>query len=406
MDRQDVIILGGGLVGLTLGIALSRYGIRAAVIDPADPDKQLAAGFDGRASAVASAPWRMLEAIGVGERLEGKGCPIATIKVQDGLSPEALLFEPASDDGALGHMFENRDLRRALDETARAADGLSLLRPARPVDVRRDLDGVTVTLDDGRIVAGALLIGAEGRQSPTREAAGITVARWSYEHVAMIASIGHEKPHGNIAYEIFYPAGPFAILPLIDGEDGGHRSALVWTVDKRHAPAMLGLPDRAYQAEAEKRMGGMLGAVRMISPRSSFPLGFHHAARITDTRLALVGDAAHGIHPIAGQGVNLGYRDVAALTEVLVEGMRLGMDPGDAQLLARYQRWRSLDSFMVAASTDGLTRLFGIPGRPARAVRRFGLGMVQLLGPLKDRFMAEARGETGKLPKLLEGLAI
>ena len=406
MDRHDVIILGGGLVGLTLGIALARHSVNAVVIDPADPDRMLTQAFDGRASAVASAAWRMLQAIGVGALLDGKGCPIATIKVQDGLSPEALMFEPAEDDGALGHMFENRDLRRALDETARAAEGLTLLRPARPVDVQRDLDGVTVTLADGRTVTGALLIGAEGRQSPTREAAGITVARWSYEHVAMIASIAHEKPHGNIAYEIFYPSGPFAILPLIDDPDGEHRSALVWTVDKKHAPAMLGLPDRAYQAEAEKRMGGMLGAVRMISPRSSYPLGFHHAARITDTRLALVGDAAHGIHPIAGQGVNLGYRDVAALTEVLVEGMRLGMDPGDAQLLARYQRWRSLDSFLVAASTDGLTRLFGIPGKPARAIRRFGLGAVQRLGPLKGRFMAEARGETGKLPKLLEGLAI
>ena len=406
MDRHDVIILGGGLVGLTLGIALARHSVRAVVIDPADPDKMLGAGFDGRASAVASAPWRMLEAIGVGERLEGKGCPIATIRVQDGLSPEALMFEPAAEDGALGYMFENRDLRRALDETARAAEGLTLMRPARPVNVERDLDGVRVTLDDGRTVTGSLLIGAEGRQSPSREAAGITVARWSYEHVAMIASIAHEKPHGGIAYEIFYPAGPFAILPLIDGPDGDHRSALVWTVDKKHAPAMLGLPDRAYQAEAEKRMGGMLGAVRVISPRSSYPLGFHHAARITDTRFALVGDAAHGIHPIAGQGVNLGYRDVAALTEVLVEGMRLGLDPGDAQLLARYQRWRSLDSFMVAASTDGLTRLFGIPGPTARTVRRMGLGAVQRLGPLKGRFMAEARGETGKLPRLLQGLAV
>jgi len=406
MERQDVIILGGGLVGLTLGIALARHGIRAAVIDPADPDKILASGFDGRASAVASAPWQMLQAIGVGALLEGKGCPIDTIRVQDGLSPESLMFEPPADDGALGFMFENRELRIALDKAARAADGLTLLRPCRPVDVHRDLDGVRVTLDNGREVQGALLIGAEGRQSPTREAAGITVARWSYHHVAMIASIAHEKPHGNTAYEIFYPEGPFAILPLTDMEDGTHRSALVWTVSEKQAPAMIGLPDRAYQAEAEKRMGGILGVVRLISPRSSYPLGFHHAARITDTRLALVGDAAHGIHPIAGQGVNLGYRDVAALTEVLVEGMRLGLDPGDAQLLARYQRWRSLDSFMVAASTDGLTRLFGVPGKAARTVRRIGLGAVQRLGPLKGRFMAEARGETGKLPRLLQGMAI
>jgi 2-octaprenyl-6-methoxyphenol hydroxylase len=406
MERQDVIILGGGLVGLTLGIALSKHGIKAAVIDPADPQAVLAAGFDGRASAVASAPWRMLEAIGVGELLAGKGCPIDAISVQDGLSPEALMFEPPADDGALGHMFENRDIRVALDTAARSAEGLTLLRPLRPVDVKRDLDGVAVTLSDGRVVEGALLIGAEGRQSPTREAAGITVARWSYGHVAMITGIVHDKPHGNVAYEIFYPSGPFAILPLIDGPDGEHRSAIVWTVSAKDAPAMLGLPDRAWQAEAAKRMGNILGDFRLASPRSSYPLGFHHAARITDTRLALVGDAAHGIHPIAGQGVNLGYRDVAALTEVLVEGMRLGLDPGDAQLLARYQRWRSLDSFMVAASTDGLTRLFGVPGRAARTVRRIGLGAVQRLGPLKDRFMAEARGETGKLPKLLEGLAI
>jgi len=406
MQRHDVIILGGGLVGLTLGIALARHGIAVAVVDPADPAKTMAAGFDGRASAVASAPWRMLDAIGVGAFLEGKGCPISAIKVQDGLSPGALMFEPDAADGALGHMFENRDLRRALNECAGTVPGLSRYQPATPVAVERDLDGVRVTLDTGETLAGSLLVGAEGRQSPTREAAGITVARWSYEHVAMIVSIAHGKPHGGVAHEIFYPAGPFALLPLNDGADGRHRSALVWTVDTKEAPAMLGLPDRAYAHEAQKRMGDMLGDVELISPRSSHPLGFHHAARITDTRLALVGDAAHGIHPIAGQGVNLGYRDVAALTEVLVEGMRLGLDPGDAQLLARYQRWRSLDNFLVAASTDTLTRLFGIPGRPARAVRRFGLGAVQRLGPLKSRFMAEARGETGKLPKLLQGLAI
>lgn len=406
MERSDVIILGGGLVGLTLGIALAKHDISVTVVDPIDPSRTVAAGFDGRASAVASAPWKMLQAIGVAGHLQGKGCPIGSIKVQDGLSPEALMFEPDVDDGALGYMFENRMLRFALQAAARDVPGLTLHMPARAAAVERDLDGVRVTLESGEMLHGSLLVGAEGRQSPTRDAAKITVARWSYDHVAMIASIAHSQPHGNIAYEIFYPTGPFALLPLPDGEDGSHRSALVWTVAAADAPVMLGLPERAYQAEAEKRMGGMLGDIRLISPRSSYPLGFHHAARITDTRLALVGDAAHGIHPIAGQGVNLGYRDVAALTEVLVEGMRLGLEPGDAQLLARYQRWRSLDTFMVAASTDGLTRLFGLPGRAARTIRRIGLGAVQRMGPLKGRFMAEARGETGKLPKLLQGLSI
>lgn len=402
--ESDVIILGGGLVGLTLAIALDAHGLSSIVIDPADPQATLAAGFDGRASAVASAPWRMLQTIGVGARLEGQGCPIETIRVTDGLTPQALLFEPGEDDGAVGIMFENRALRTALRESALAADKITLLMPARPADVRRDATGAHVTLADGRTVRGSLLIGAEGRRSPTREAAGIRIANWSYDHTAIIGSVTHERPHDGVAHEIFYPQGPFAILPLNDDADGRHRSAIVWTVSGKDAPAMLGLGPRAFAAEAMKKMGGLLGAVELASPLSSYPLGFHHAAKITGERLALVGDAAHGIHPIAGQGLNLGFRDVACFTEVLVEGARLGMDLGDAQLLARYERWRSLDTFMVAAATDGLTRLFGVPGRTASAVRRFGLGAVERIAPLKRRFMAEARGETGKLPRLLQGL--
>lgn len=193
---------------------------------------------------------------------------------------------------------------------------------------------------------------------------------------------------------------------MLPGEDGLFRSAIVWSVPTDNAAAMLDLPDRAMAAEIEKRMGGFLGKVGLAGPRASYPLGFHHATTITAQRLALVGDAAHGIHPIAGQGLNLGFRDAAALTQVLVEGARLGLDLGDAQLLERYQRWRSLDTFMVAAATDGLTRLYGIPGRTASAVRRFGMSAVQKIGPLKDRFMAEARGESGDMPLLLRGLSI
>lgn len=402
--ESDVIILGGGLVGLTLAIALDAHGLRSIVIDPADPQATLAAGFDGRASAVASAPWRMLQTIGVGGLLEGKGCPIDTIRVTDGLTPQALWFDPGEDDGAVGIMFENRQLRIALREAALAAKGITLLMPNRAIDVRRDAARVDVTLSDGRTARAALLIGAEGRRSPTRDVAGIRVAHWRYNHAAIIGSVRHERPHGGVAQEIFYPAGPFAILPLTDDGEGRHRSAIVWTVKENEAPAMLGLGARAFAAEAERKMGGLLGRLELATPLSSYPLGFHHAARITAERLALVGDAAHGIHPIAGQGLNLGFRDVAALTEVLVEGARLGLDPGDAQLLARYERWRSLDTFMVAAATDGLTRLFGLRGRTASAVRRFGLGTVERIGPLKRRFMAEARGETGKLPRLLQGI--
>lgn len=402
---SDVIILGGGLVGLTLAIALDAHGLSSIVIDPAEPADVLAKAFDGRASAVASASHHMLDAMGVGARLAGQGCPIATISVSDGLAPRSLVFDPDPATGPLGIMYENRLLRRALHEAAAEAPNVTLLMPASAASVVRDGTSARVTLADGRSFSAPLLIGAEGRNSPTRAAAGIQVARWSYDHHAIIATLGHERPHERVAHEIFYPSGPFALLPMLDDADGP-RSAIVWTVAAKHGPAMLGLPDRAFLAEAEKRMGGLLGKLRSASPRSSYPLGFHHTARITDTRLALVGDAAHGIHPIAGQGLNLGFRDVAALAEVLVEGARLGLDLGDAQLLRRYERWRALDSFLVAATTDGLTRLFGLPGKAPRAIRRFGLDLVSRIPPLKRGFMAEARGETGQLPKLLQGIEV
>lgn len=402
MERADVVILGGGLVGLTLAIALDRHGLSSLVVDPADPQATLTPGYDGRATAIASASWRMLEAIGVGNRLEGQGCPIHSIRVSDGLAPGGLNFETDLEDSPLGIMFENRALRGALRETAQAAKNIQLLMPAMPGEVVRDADGVRVALTDGRLLIAPLLIGAEGRTSPTRDAANIRLARWSYDHAAIVVTVTHEESHGNAAYEIFYPAGPFAILPMLPGT----RSAIVWSVKASDAAAILDLPDRALTAELEKRMGGFLGPLVLAGPRSSYKLGFHHAATITAERLALIGDAAHGIHPIAGQGLNLGMRDVAALAQVLVEGARLGMDLGDAQLLARYARWRSLDTLMVAASTDALTRLYGVPGRAASAIRRFGMGAVQRIGPLKNWLMSEARGENGELPLLLRGLTI
>ena len=203
--------------------------------------------------------------------------------------------------------------------------------------------------------------------------------------------------------EIFYPAGPFALLPLLDDDQGRHRSALVWTVAENDAAGVLALPDAAFLAEVSQRMGGMFGALTLASPRSSWPLDFHHTAKVADQRLVLVGDAAHGMHPIAGQGLNLGLRDVAALVEVLGDGMRKGLDPGDAQLLTRYERWRALDSIMVAGATDVLTRLFGISGRLPSAARRIGMAGVQRSPLLKRFFMDEARGMRGKLPALLQG---
>jgi 2-octaprenyl-6-methoxyphenol hydroxylase len=402
MESADVIILGGGLVGLTLAIALDRHGLSSIVVDPADPAIVQAPAYDGRATAVASSSWRMLETIGVGARLEGEGCPIRSIRVSDGLAPGGLVFDPQEDDDPLGMMFENRRLRAVLRECAEAAPNVTLLMPASAAETVRDVAGVRVALADSRIVAAPLLVGAEGRNSATREAANIAMARWSYGHAAIVVTVEHERSHENVAYEIFYPTGPFAILPMLPGT----RSAVVWSAPAADAPDIVGLPDRAMAAEIEKRMGGFLGAVTLAGPRWTYQVGFHHAATMTAERLALAGDAAHGIHPIAGQGLNLGFRDAAALTQVLVEGARLGMDLGDAQLLARYERWRSLDTLMVAAATDGLTRLYGIPGRAASAVRRLGMGAVQRIGPLKAQLMAQARGESGDLPLLLRGLSI
>ena len=411
MDRADVIILGGGLVGLTLAIALDRHGLASLVVDPAEPETQVAPAFDGRATAVSSSSWRMLETIGVAERLSARTCAIRAIQVSEGLGPGGILFDPADGGSSapsepLGIMVENRLLRAALRETALASERVTLLMPARPAETVRDEAGARVALADGRALAAPLLVGAEGRGSPIREAAHIPLARWSYDHVAIVATVSHERWHENVAYEIFYPDGPFAILPMPADETGRPRSAIVWSVRRGDAEAMTGLPERALAYEIERRMGGFLGAVSLAGPRWSYPLGFHHAARLTDRRLALVGDAAHGIHPIAGQGLNLGFRDAAALAEVLVEGARIGLDLGDAQLLGRYERWRGLDTLMVAFATDSLTRLYGIPGQAASAVRRLGMAAVQRIGPLRDRLTAEARGESGELPLLLRGLPI
>jgi 2-octaprenyl-6-methoxyphenol hydroxylase len=402
-ERHDLVILGGGLVGMTLALAAARRGLTSHVVDRADPAELTAEGADGRASAISTASWNLFGNIGLAERLEPLGCPIDSIAVTDGMKPGRIDFKPEPDEGSLGRMFANRDLRLALFEAARAEPAIAWHSSAEVVSRERGEHRVAVTLGDGQVLTGSLLVAAEGRASPTREEAGIAVARWEYRHRAIVTALTHERPHDNVAWEIFYPAGPFALLPLLDTPDGRHRSALVWTVAERDAAGYLGLSERAFTAEVARRMDGLFGAVEPIAPRMSYPLNFHHAGKLTAQRLAIVGDAAHGIHPIAGQGLNLGLRDVGALVEVLADGARLGLEPGDAQLLARYERWRSLDNFMVAAVTDGITRLFGVPGRLPSAVRRLGMGAVQRLPTLKRFFMDEARGVSGDLPEMLRG---
>lgn len=400
MERYDVILLGGGLVGLTLALGLDQAGFRVAVVDPQPASVSLDTAFDGRASAIASASWRMFEQLGIAEPLTPHACPIRRIEVRDGLSPEALDFTVPLGEEPLGYMLENRQVRVALYDAAARAGNLAHFVPDRAVETVRDASGVTITLASGATLSAPLLVAAEGRQSPTRDAAGFTPARWDYRHTAIISAFDHEIDHGGVAHEIFFPAGPFALLPL----NPGKRSALVWTVSPETAKGVLALSDRGFLAEVQKRTAGLLGTLSNVAQRSSWPLNFHHTAKVVAGRLVLVGDAAHGMHPIAGQGLNLGLRDVAALVEVLADGARTGLDLGDAALLARYEKWRSFDALAVMTATDSINRLFGVEGKAARNVRRFGLAAVQRISPLKSFFMAEARGQGGALPKLLQGL--
>ncbi|MEZ5681837.1 MAG: FAD-dependent monooxygenase [Erythrobacter sp.] len=401
-DKRDLLILGGGLVGTTLALAAAKKGLSSHVVDRADPAELTAEGFDGRASAISTASWRLFSNIGLEEALEPHGCDIAAIAVLDQMKPGRLDFRPEPHEGTLGRMFANRQLRLALHEAADKEPLITWHAPVNVVDRKRGEFGVSATLSDGTELIADLMVGAEGRGSPSREEAGFKMASWDYSHRAMIVGLDHSKPHENVAWEIFYPDGPFALLPMLDGPEGQHRSALVWTVDKKDAAGVLKLSQRAFLAEVCKRMGDLLGELSLNSTVSSFPLSFQHTARIVEHRLALVGDSAHGMHPIAGQGLNLGLRDVGALVEVLDEAMRLGLDLGDAQVLKKYEEWRALDSLMVMGATDGLTRLFGVPGKAASAVRRFGMAGVQRSGWLKRFFMDEARGVSGHLPEMLK----
>ena len=400
-QRRDLVILGGGLVGMTLALAAARAGITSHVVDHEDPAKLTAAGADGRASAISTASWNLFCNIGLGDVLAPLGCPIEAIAVTDQMKPGRIDFRPEPGDGSLGRMFANRDLRLALFDAARKEPAINWVHSVDVTQRTRGAHGVSATLSDGQVLTGSLLVAAEGRRSPTRDEEGIGLVAWDYSHTAIVAGLTHEKPHEGTAWEIFYSAGPFALLPL-NNADGQHRSALVWTVPTKNGAGVMAMSDAAFLAEVRAVMGGLYGEIGLSARRMAYPLSYQNATRITGDRLAVVGDAAHGMHPIAGQGLNLGLRDVGALVEVLTEGMRLGLEAGDAGLLRRYENWRSLDTFTTMSVMDGIVRLFGVPGRTASAVRRLGMGAVQRMPALKRVFMNEARGTSGKLPLLLQ----
>jgi 2-octaprenyl-6-methoxyphenol hydroxylase len=409
----DILIIGGGLVGLTLAQALGGAGLRVMVVDRERPATAAADHFDGRASAIAWGSAQVLRAIGLWDRLADHAQPIHDIRVSDG---ESLLFvhydhrearlAAGGEPVPLGYIVENRFTRRALHGAVADNAAVTLLAPSDVQSLARGPGRVEATLADGRRVRAALAVACDGRDSPQRAAAGIGVARWRYDQAGIVCSITHERPHEGVAHERFLPAGPFAVLPLPDGEDGTHRSSIVWTERADLAPSMLALPDSEFAAEIQHRFGEGLGRLGMAGPRWSYPLGLLHADRYVAHRLALAGDAAHSIHPIAGQGLNLGLRDVAALAECLVDAARLGLDIGASDALERYERWRRVDTLMLVGVTDALNRLFSNDVPPVRLARDLGLGLVDRVPPLKRVFMRHAMGMLGDLPRLVRGEAL
>ncbi|MEJ1967560.1 MAG: FAD-dependent monooxygenase [Rhizomicrobium sp.] len=406
MTGCDVIIGGGGMVGLTLAIALAKGGLDVVVADPVPKGAALEAAFDGRVSALAYASVRMFGALGVWPHLEAHAQPINDILVTDGKlgsapSPFSLHFDAAEvGAAALGHIVENRHIRAGLFAVGETLPNLRLVAPAALAGLETTAAGIAATLSTGETIAALLAVAADGRDSPMRELAGLSVVAWSYPQWGIVTTVEHEKPHNGVAYEHFLPSGPFAILPMT-----GNRSSLVWTEDEKLAPDMMALDAEAFDAEIARRFGSHLGATRAAGPRWSYPLKFHLARSFVKPRFALAGDSAHGIHPIAGQGLNLGLKDAAALSEVVLDTARLGLDIGDLGALEKYQRWRRFDSFALSVATDGLNRMFSSDIAPLRLARDLGMGVVDAIGPARRFFMRHAGGDIGRLPRLMKGEA-
>ncbi|MBO6677408.1 FAD-dependent monooxygenase [Parvibaculum sp.] len=403
---SDILIAGGGLSGLPLALACAQGGLSVTVVDALDPATATDAKFDGRVSAIALASCRMLEQLGVTQHLEGQMQPINDImvtdgRVREGASPFFLHFDHREiGNEPLGNLIENRHIRIALQKAVAAEPLIRLLAPQSVTRLDYGAQAVA-TLGNGETVSARLCFAADGRNSPAREAAGIKTIGWDYGQTGIVSTVEHELPHEGVAQEYFLPGGPFAILPMV-----GNRSSLVWTEKTEDAKAILALDDAAFADEMRARFGDYLGACAPVGPRWSYPLTLQLARDYIRPRLALIGDAAHGIHPIAGQGLNLGLRDVAAAAEVVVDAARLGLDIGALDVLERYQRWRRFDNVALSLLMDGLNRLFSNDIGPVRLARDLGLGVVSRIGPARRFFMRHAGGVVGDLPRLLRGEAV
>jgi 2-octaprenyl-6-methoxyphenol hydroxylase len=401
-NSYDVIVVGGGLAGLTMTALLAADGAHVLCLDREAPAAQLNAAFDGRTTAISYGSRKVLAAAGLWDALTPDACAIDTIQILDGESPVLLTFGREEAGGrSFGWIVENNLLRRALFGGVQNFKKAAHIAPAAVAGFAREDGCATAILEDGRRFSASLVIGADGRNSFTREWMDIGAREWRYRQRAVVCVAAHENPHENIAVEHFRPEGPFAILPMTDGPDGGRRSSVVWTEHGPDRNSALHYDQESFDAALAARFPARYGAVRQTGRRFSYPLGLVHAHQYIAPRMALIAEAAHGIHPIAGQGLNMGFRDIAALAALVREALNAGRDPGADVVLQAYQRQRRFDNMAMAGATDTLNRLFSNDVAPARILRRAGLQAVSRLPFAKQFFMKQAMGAAGLLPSLI-----
>jgi len=403
----DIAIVGGGLNGPALALALAESGLRITVIDALPKAPRAADGFDGRSYALALTSVRLLEGIGLWDGVADHAQPMLEIKVTDGRagegpSPFFMHFDHAEiEEGPMGHMVEDRHLRRALMEAVEASSHIDVLNGTEVTAQHADLTGITLTLASGKQLRARLCVGADGRTSGTAARAGIKRTGWAYGQTALVCAVAHELPHNGIAHQFFMPPGPLAILPLT-----GQRSSIVWSESTQNAARIHALDDDAYLDVLRPRFGDFLGEITLAGARYTYPLSLSLAHDMVAQRVALVGDSAHGVHPIAGQGLNAGFRDIAALSEVIVDAHRRGEDFGSGVALARYQEWRRFDNASLALATDSFNKLFSNDNTFVRIARDIGMGIISALPGLRRTFIREAAGLNGDLPRLMRGLPL
>ena len=392
-DKYDVIILGGGLAGLSLSCLLGKVdGLRVACIDRDEPTALMNA--DERTTAISYGSSKILSRADVWAEIEDKGCPIRDIEILDGNSPVLLRFLSSEvEDKSFGWIVSNKHIRQCLMARMKELQNVDHIAPALAADFEVNDGQAGVILKDGRTITASLIVGADGRGSSLREFMDVDVRSWDYNQRAVVCFVVHENPHHNKAVEHFWPKGPFAILPMNDLEDGRHCSSLVFTEHNTKRNSLMGLSDEEFKAEVERRFPESYGQVEILdNKRMGYPLSLVHAADYISDRMVLVADAAHGIHPIAGQGLNLGFRDLGVLSQLIEEAHAKGQDIGAKSLLLSYQRKRRPDNMAMVAVTDGLVRLFSNDVLPVKLMRRAGLKAVSRIGVAKKFFMNQAMG--------------